>query len=194
MTVDGYPTPTVSLSGTLPSGVTFDPTTNELEGTPDVGTGGTYDVTLTAINGVSPDATQSFTLTVDEPPTFTSADNSTFSVGNVGSFQMSASGYPASTFSTSSALPSGVTLDSTGLLSGTPATGTSGFYVLQVVASNAIQPDATQTFTLNVHRPPEASPAPTQSRLQSTRRVPSPSVRRAISPQRSVSPERSRAA
>ncbi len=159
VTVHGYPTPTVSLSGSLPSGVTFDPTTNALGGTPAVGTGGTYAVTLTATNGVDPDATQSFTLTVDEPPAFTSADSVVFSVGNAGSLQMAASGYPASTFSTVSALPSGVTFDSAGLLSGTPAVGTSGVYILQVVATNGIQPDATQTFTLTVHRPPSFTSA-----------------------------------
>ena len=124
VTVDGYLTPTVSLSGTLPSGVKFDPTTNEISGTPDVGTGGTYDLTFTATNGVDPDATQSFTLEVTEAPLFTSADNATFTVGTTGNFQMTTSGYPASTFSTVSTLPTGVTLDPSGLLSGTPASGT----------------------------------------------------------------------
>ena len=39
--------------------------TATLAGTPAAGTGGTYALTITAANGVLPDATQSFTLTVD---------------------------------------------------------------------------------------------------------------------------------
>ena len=38
--------------------------TATLAGTPAAGTGGTYPLTITAANGVSPDATQSFTLTI----------------------------------------------------------------------------------------------------------------------------------
>ena len=39
--------------------------TATLAGTPAAGTGGTYPLTITAANGVAPNATQSFTLTVD---------------------------------------------------------------------------------------------------------------------------------
>ena len=39
--------------------------TATLAGTPAAGTGGTYPFTITAANGVLPDATQSFTLTVN---------------------------------------------------------------------------------------------------------------------------------
>ncbi len=51
----------------LPSGVTFVDNLNgtaTLAGTPAAGTGGTYALTITAANGVTPDATQTFTLTV----------------------------------------------------------------------------------------------------------------------------------
>ena len=47
--------------------------TATLAGTPAAGTGGTYPLTITAANGVLPDATQSFTLTVDQAPAITSA-------------------------------------------------------------------------------------------------------------------------
>ena len=39
-----------------------------LSGTPAAGTGGSYPITITASNGMSPNATQSFTLTVNQAP------------------------------------------------------------------------------------------------------------------------------
>jgi N-acetylneuraminic acid mutarotase len=44
--------------------VTFNATTGVLSGTPAAGTAGTYAITFTAANGITPNATQSFTLTV----------------------------------------------------------------------------------------------------------------------------------
>ena len=63
----GAPIPALSVSGALPHGVTFVDNGNGtavLTGTAAPGTAGTYPITLTASNGVAPDATQSFTLTV----------------------------------------------------------------------------------------------------------------------------------
>ena len=53
--------------------------TATLAGTPAAGTGGIYPLTVKAINGVGAAALQSFTLTVNEAPVFTSADSATFS-------------------------------------------------------------------------------------------------------------------
>ena len=67
VTTMGTPTPSLSESGILPGGVSFQDNGNgtaTLFGTPSIGTGGTYPITITAQNGVSPSATQSFTLTV----------------------------------------------------------------------------------------------------------------------------------
>ena len=64
----GTPAPAVSDGGArLPSGVTFVDNGDgaaTLSGTPAAGTGGSYTFTITADNGVSPDATQTFSLTV----------------------------------------------------------------------------------------------------------------------------------
>src|SRR5207247_567026 len=68
VTTEGRPTvTTTSETGMLPAGVTF--TNNKdgtatLSGTPGSGTAGRYPITITASNGVSPDATQCFTLVV----------------------------------------------------------------------------------------------------------------------------------
>ncbi len=94
----GYPTPSISDGGaTLPSGVTFVDNgdgTATLSGTPAAGTGGSYPFTITASNGQTPDATQSFTLYVDESPAITSADNTTFTAGPPGTFTVTTTGVP----------------------------------------------------------------------------------------------------
>ena len=71
VTTTGYPlVDTITETGALPAGVAFTNNrdgTATLGGTPAVGAGGVYSVTITARNLIIPDATQSFTLTVDEP-------------------------------------------------------------------------------------------------------------------------------
>jgi hypothetical protein len=63
----GFPGPALSESGALPAGVTFDPMSGVLGGTPAPGTAGTYAVTFSAGNGVGNPVTQAFTLTVTVP-------------------------------------------------------------------------------------------------------------------------------
>jgi hypothetical protein len=58
----GIPTATYSVNGNLPNGISFNQTTGKLSGTPT--TAGSYPLTFTASNGVLPNATQNFTLTV----------------------------------------------------------------------------------------------------------------------------------
>jgi MBG domain/Kelch motif/Galactose oxidase, central domain len=76
VTTTGSPAPALTKSGALPTGVTFTDNGNgtaTLSGTP-LGTVGSYPITITANNGVSPNATQNFTLTVQKAtPTATLA-------------------------------------------------------------------------------------------------------------------------
>jgi large repetitive protein len=68
ITATGVPTAAITAGGSLPSGITFTDNGNgsaTLSGTPAAGSAATYPVNLTANNGVSPSASQSFTLTVD---------------------------------------------------------------------------------------------------------------------------------
>jgi hypothetical protein len=155
VTANGAPPPTFSFTGTLPSGVNLS-AAGVLSGTPAAGTGGTYPITITASNGIAPNAPQSFTLTVNQPPAITSANSTTFTVGTNGNFQLTASGFPTTfTFTnTGNALPSGVTLSASGLLSGTPAAATGGVYNLTFQVSNGVSPVGTQSFTLTVNQAP----------------------------------------
>jgi hypothetical protein len=161
VTTSGYPNAALTESGSLPSGVTFTDNgdgTATLAGTAVAGTGGSYPITITANNGVTPNATQSFTLTVDEAPSITSGDAATFAVGSAGTFTVTTGGYPNAALSESGALPGGVTFtdngDGTATLAGTPAGGSSGSYPITITASNGISPDATQSFTLTVGQAP----------------------------------------
>jgi hypothetical protein len=67
-----------------------------------------------------------------------------------GSFTIQATGSPAPSFTETGALPTGVTLSPTGLLSGTPQPGTGGTYPITITAANGVAPNATQNFALKV--------------------------------------------
>jgi hypothetical protein len=66
VTATGTTPITFALTGALPSGVSFNPVTRVLSGTPAAGTAGSYPLTITATNTVSV-ATQQFTLNVAIP-------------------------------------------------------------------------------------------------------------------------------
>ena len=166
VTSTGAPVAALSESGALPSGVSFTDNgdgTATLAGTPAAGTGGTYALTITASNGVSPDATQNFILTVDQAPAITSAASTTFTVGAAGSFTVTSTAAPNAALSESGTLPAGVTFvdngNGTATLSGTPAAGTGGTYALTITASNGVSPDATQNFILTVNEAPAITSA-----------------------------------
>src|SRR4029077_11753778 len=139
----GVPTPTLTRTGALPSGVTFIDNGNgtaTLSGTPAGGTAGTYPLTITASNGVGSPASQAFTLKINQAPAITSANTATCVVGSAGSFTVTATGTPTPALTKSGTLPGGVTFVDTGTgpapLGGTPAAGTAGTYPLVITASN----------------------------------------------------------
>ena len=154
VTASGYPTPSFSESGVLPSGVSFVDNGNgmaALAGIPAPGTAGLYPIGITASNDMGTSAKQSFSLTVGEAPVITSADSAAFTEGKQGTFTVTASGYPDPTLSETGDLPNGVTFDSsTGVLSGIPASGSSESYAITFSASNGVGAAAIQSFTLSV--------------------------------------------
>jgi hypothetical protein len=106
---------------------------------------------------IVPDVTQAFTLTVDEAPSITSANNTTFQVGAAGTFTVTTGhSYPTPpALSESGALPTGVTFvdngNGTATLAGSPDVGQDGVYTITITASNGVSPNAIQTFTLTVN-------------------------------------------
>jgi hypothetical protein len=150
VTATGIPAPTVSETGKLPGGVTFNSTTDVLSGTPTAA--GTFHDTFTARNGVLPNAKESFTLKVVAIEiTTTSLPNATHRVsyrtaleelGGTSPFKWKATG-----------LPSRLTLAAkTGVISGKATTA--GTYTVKVTLTDSTTPirnSATATLTLVVN-------------------------------------------
>jgi len=165
----GVPTATLSLTGTQPSWLSFIDNTDgtaTLTGIPDPGGAPSYAFTITATNGVAPDAVQSFTLfVVNPPPAITSVNNATFVVGTFDAFTVRTSPpVPSATVSFTGTLPAGITFvpngDGTATISGTAAAASEGDYPIDITASNGTLPDAMQTFTITVQDAPPLPQAP----------------------------------
>jgi hypothetical protein len=149
VTATGSPVPSLNLTGTLPAGVTFTDNhngTGTLTGTP--ATGGVFLVNLIATNSTG-SSSQPFTLTVNQSPSISSANNATFSAGSTNSFTVTATGYPTSSITENGALPTGVTFvdnhNGSGTLSGMP-TGASVSSISFTAANTA--GSVSQPFTL----------------------------------------------
>jgi Putative Ig domain len=177
ITTTGIPVPKITLSGKLPGSVRFIDNgdgTATLSGKPGNGLGqvGNYALTFTASNGVAPNATQNFTLTVTRPPLITSVNNATFVVGTANTFIVTTRNtHPKTTLSFTGNLPGGVTFvpnSGTATLSGTPAAGSKGIYFLTITASNGSYPDSIQVFTLTVQGTAPVTHAPTITSAAST--------------------------
>jgi Putative Ig domain len=155
ITTTGSPTPAITETGTLPAGLSFTDNGNGtalLSGTPTAT--GTTDIMITANNGISPNATQSFTIVVGQAPAFTSADSTTFTAGTEGSFTVTTSGYPAPSFGWDN-VPAGMTFtdngNGTATLAGTPSSA--GTYAMDLSAASAYG-SAQQTLTVTVQQAP----------------------------------------
>jgi hypothetical protein len=152
VTAAGYPAPVFSESGVLPGGISLadhGDGTAVLAGTPHAGTGGKYPITVLATNS-SGQSSQSFILTVNEAPGITSANHATATTGHALQFQITGSGFPVPDFTKTGSLPKGISFSgSTGIISGTPAAGTSGTYTVTITARNSSGTGA-QSFTLIV--------------------------------------------
>jgi len=159
---------TVGLSATgLPSGATSSFTPQSLNSgassnlviTPAAGTTpGSYTISVTG-TGATNTHTVTFQLVINRPPTITSANTTTFTVGVPGTFTVSATGStPIGLSIGTSTLPGGVTFtdngDGTATLAGTPAAVSNGSYPLTITATNGYGTPASQSFMLSVAAAP----------------------------------------
>ncbi len=122
---------TITQTGALPAGVGFTDNGNgtaSLAGTPLAGSAGAYPITFTATNGVGGPVTQSFTLSVQQVASISSAASTTFTVGAAGTFNVTSTGTPTAALTRTGTLPTGVSFtdngNGTATLGGTPAAGT----------------------------------------------------------------------
>lgn len=127
-------TPTSFAASGLPSGLTINPTTGAITGTPTAN--GNYPVTLTASNASGDSSAFTLRIKVGTFSAITSAATATGTVGSSFSFQLTASNSPLS-FNVSTP-PAGLSFTSAGLISGTPtAAGTTSVVVSANNASGA---------------------------------------------------------
>ena len=148
----------IEPSGQLPNGITFTDNgdgTATLGGTPAAGSGGVYDLTLTAADGVPPNATQVFVLTVLEAPAFTSPSALVLTTGEAGSLVIEARGYPRPTITQAGRLPADVGFkadpaNGTAIVAGLPATNAGGLYKVTLTAVNGVGAGASQTLAVTV--------------------------------------------
>ncbi|MDQ6704655.1 MAG: putative Ig domain-containing protein, partial [Acidobacteriota bacterium] len=150
----GVPPLTWSIaSGTLPSGLTLNPSTGAITGFPAGGGSSTFTVQVT--DALKATSSQVFSLSVNSGLAITTAG--TLPPGTVGAGYaqtLSASGgVPPILWSlpAGSTLPSGLTLNANGLLSGTPTAAGTFSFAVQAVDSSGAQQSATQTFQLTIN-------------------------------------------
>jgi hypothetical protein len=148
VTATGTPAPSITESGTLPGGVTF--SAGVLSGTPTAS--GTFPITFTASNGVSPNAVQSFSLTVN--PTPLSITTTSLPSGYVNapySQQLTAtSGVSPYAWSLTGILPAGLSLNGAGLISGTPS-GPTGTFNFTVTVTDSAAATATANLSIGIN-------------------------------------------
>ena len=157
ITTTGSPVPVLSLSGSLPPGLVFKANSNGtaiISGTPPTNATGTYEVTITATNGVGSPAVQHLVLTLATAPAITSASGWRVLPGRYNAFTVTAAGLPVPTLSLSGTLPPGLAFtahtNGTATISGTPPANTRGTYAVTITATNGVGSPAVQYLVLSL--------------------------------------------
>lgn len=151
ITTAGYPMPALSETGGLPPGVSFTDNGNgtaTLSGIPTAG--GIYQFTFSATNGLNPNATQAFTLTVSSGLALAPTSLPAATYGTSYTTALSASGgAPPYTLSASGTLPPGLSLNA-GSLSGIPAAA--GTFSFTLIVKDGLGGTATRSYNLEVNK------------------------------------------
>ena len=168
LTATGYPAPTIAVTGTLPTGLTYTPGTKVISGTPTAS--GSFPLTVTATNGIGEDDAKPLTITVNpanQAPVITSPASKSGTVGIAFSFQVVATGTPSPTISVNALdLPPGLTFNSsTKIIGGTPTEA--GSYSVGVTATNGVSPSASQDLEISISAQTSAPTFTTHPQSQS---------------------------
>ncbi len=149
---------TVILTGTLPTGLTFNAATRTFSGTPTQA--GTFNLSVTVTDstgGTAATVTNAYTLTIATPTlTLTPATVPAGTAGVAYSQTFVASGgiAPYAYSLSAGALPAGLTLNAAGALSGTPTVvGTFNFSVTATDSTTGTAATATIAYTLTLSAP-----------------------------------------
>lgn len=156
----GFPVPVITETGALPTGMSF--SNGSFSGSPAPGSAATYPITISASNGISPDATQSFTLTVRPIGITTTSlpSGSIYTKTNKVTYSVTlavSGGNPPYKWSlvVASSLPPGLKLSSTGVISGKAKTAGTYSFTVQVVdtktkAKRPMQNKATAELSITI--------------------------------------------
>lgn len=150
----GTPAPDFTETGALPAGLSLT-SDGTLTGKPKPGTARTYQISVTAANGVAPAATRAFRITVNQRPAFASARHVTFRAGAEHRFTIRATGMPVPTVTEKGKLPRGLRFtarkNGTAVISGRAARSAAGkTYTVMLSASNNVGKPATQRLIIKV--------------------------------------------
>jgi len=137
-------------SGSIPTGLTFTPATGALSGTPTAV--GTFNFTITATDSVGASLSQGYSITINSVVTFTTtplalSPNAALNIPY--SKTLTATGGTGTLTFTSGILPAGLTLNTSGVLSGTPSAVVTNFAFL-VTVTDSVGATALATCTLTV--------------------------------------------
>ncbi|MET3961641.1 hypothetical protein ABIE44_001575 [Marmoricola sp. OAE513] len=151
---DGYPTATITKTGSLPAGLTFTDNGNgsaTISGTAPASAVGEYPITIKASNGQSPDATINLVLEVVPPLSISTTSLPNAAYKTAYSAQVTASGgQPAYSFEiVGGALPAGLSMNQFGTITGS-ATAASGTFTFTVKATDSLDPAQTATKQLSI--------------------------------------------
>ncbi len=136
-------------AGSLPAPLTLNPTTGAITGTPTAPVTASFTVTVSDSAGTTP-ASKAFTLTVVAAPVITTATLPSGTVGVAYSQTLAATGgtAPYSWAVTAGGLPGGLSLSTSGVISGTPSAA--GTFSFTVTLTDADGVTATKALTLTV--------------------------------------------
>ncbi|HXW80656.1 MAG TPA: putative Ig domain-containing protein [Acidimicrobiales bacterium] len=142
VTTYGYPVPSITESGALPTGLTFTSKGDGkavLSGVPKAGSGGLHSITVTVSNSLGK-AVGHYSLAVGQAPTITSAASASAVYGKAFSFTVKTAGYPHPSL-THSSLPAGLKWanngNGTATISGIPGAKDIGIHHITITASNS---------------------------------------------------------